>query len=63
MNENKKEIKEKINSLIKANYRLRTKQTAWIEVVCNLRTRISESERKISANDKEIKELKKQLYG
>ena len=63
MNENKKEIKEKINSLIEANNRLRTKQTAWIEVVCNLRTRISDSERKISANDKEIRELKKLLYG
>ena len=62
MSEKKNESMARIKTLINENRRLRIKQTAWIEALCHLRSRIDQTERHIKDNDKEIKELRKKLY-
>ena len=62
MNEKKNDSKARIKDLTNENRRLRIKQTAWVEELCHLRCRIDQTELHIKHNDKEIRELKKQLY-
>jgi hypothetical protein len=53
---------KRIKVLITENRRLRIKQTAWIEALCHLRSRIDQTERHIKDNDKEIKKLRQSIY-
>lgn len=62
MNEKTDNPMKRIKTLITETRRLRIKQTAWIEALCYLRSRIDQTERHIKDNDKEIKELRKKLY-
>ena len=62
MNEKTDNPMKRIKTLITENRRLRIKQTAWVEALCHLRSRIDQTERHIKDNDKEIKELRKKLY-
>lgn len=53
---------QEVNRLIRENKKIRIKQTAMVEMVCHLRTRIDATEREIKDNDKKIKKLKKEYW-
>ena len=58
----KEEYKSTVKSILEKNKRERIKQEAMVEMVCHLRTRIDEAERRIAANDKELRKFKKEYY-
>ena len=58
----KEELTKEVKHLIRENDKIRIKQTAMVEMVCHLRTRIDATEREICENDKKIKELKKEYW-
>lgn len=58
----KEELTKEVKHLIHENKKIRIKQTAMVEMVCHLRTRIDATEREINDNDKKIKALKKEYW-